>query len=241
MCLVHGTVFAQFQHIEVSGSLRNVDGQPFPNITAQLYFGNQFMGTATSRADGTFAVEADVYGGINDVNLKFSVDQCVFQAVKAIALTNGKANVNITLPVRELNGKNAIDAEPVIDKSLYVDMYNVPEISPRIKVRWTLFRYRKPGYFDPAFYYNRTVLGTTVTDTKGHPIKNARVEVSVNDDATTRWGITDAKGRLTLYMQFANGARDVKVTVTADGYRTKKEAVVFTFPTQSRKIKLFRR
>lgn len=226
-----GISHAQPQRFALAGTLKNTDGMPLPGLSVQASFGGRPIATVISRADGSYYLEAETFGGISRVDLRVMSRYCTVKEVTDISINTDTRYLDFWLNNVKTETGNMLECKAE-DRPMYVSR------QPYV-LHWPDgMRYYKPDYFDPVVYHNKVTLDAKVTDRKNRPVSGARVAVKVKDDPDVRWGTTDSGGRVVLYMQFDNGALEGKTTVSADGYRTRTIPFQALYPGGVRNYKL---
>ena len=207
------------QTIHITGLVIDQNGEPKKDARLELCFDGHVLKYGYPAPDGTYDMVAYVYGGIHKVDIHLYYDGYLRQEQKDIELTGKtinldfftKENTRVIWPVRHTCGARPFFLPSHGWASQPDHMFRSP---------YGTFTYYMPGYFDPVVYHTKITQQITITDNSGNPIPEARVGIKVADDET-RWGITDEKGRLNLFMQFEKGALKGSILISAEGYHRK--------------------
>jgi hypothetical protein len=256
-------LFGQFQKTSIQGMVKNETGQPIQHAEITFSFNQTIMATVLSDERGLYTVSFENFGGIESVYA--SVKSEKYKPISPFKLSISELDIKRDFTLGKLTNTIChsylkpywIINTAHIDKALYStnhvlwsnEMNNEPfrqwiredevQISKTNMSREPhgTFAYNKPGLYDPVYYYENISSQFTIVDKTGKPIPSAWVEIKIPDDKA-RWGITDENGQLMMHMQFERGARNGKITITAEGFRSKKILGHIFYPDNRNTIKL---
>lgn len=224
--LLVGSSAAQKQTIALHGYVMDLDGLPVTNAEICIGFNKKQLAVFQTNEDGSYQYDFVHYGCI--LELDFQVSSYYHKTLKIMGLpvADGICSTDFCLkPIHTggiliraytERGENMYWERKGCGLSLYSYSVNIPFRSP-----YGTFAYIKPGSETPLRYYNKMTHHIRVTDKQKIPIEQARIMIRYRGEKMY-WSLTDHNGNSNLYQQFDWAARNGKITITADGYHTKR-------------------
>lgn len=224
--LSHYASFAQLQQGNIHGFIKDNEANPTENVEIKIIFNEQIIATGKSNADGSYQVDYSSYGNMDKVLVKVNSRTHKFvDDIEINAGTSIEQNYRLTkTDIRYL----AIDMPRY--KHNYIhrgDMYigtnwvTYSSNETTFRSPYGRFAYHKPNERFPVTYYPKISSRFKVVDKQGNPVQHALVNIRV-PHSTAFWGISDENSMLDMRMIFEQGAAPGNITISADGYQTKR-------------------
>ena len=120
-------------------------------LSVQASFGGCPIATVISRADGSYYLEAETFGGISRVDLRVMSRYCTVKEVTDISINTDTRYHDFLLNDVKTETGNMPECKAE-DRPTYVSR------EPYVLHRVNAVRYYKPGYFDPVVYPDKVTL-----------------------------------------------------------------------------------
>ena len=202
-----------YQKIAIKGIITDLDGIGIPKTKIYFSFLGSSINEVETDANGSFVSLIENYGGIREIDVNIQASGYESRFIKDMRIDKAEPVVEVKLAKRQMAYMVGGGVWSFINISERIRIHDQPDIFGRLAPKMLE---------DEITYLNqKLVYSTKVTDTKGNPIPNAKIEIQFPKNGT-REGFTDESGNLSMHMQLDSQSMHANILVSAPGYHSKK-------------------